>query len=232
MTNNYWSKRWTEFTILLMVLELTYINSKSIYYLIEGMLMVDSVFAVIGSMAYSTVTVKIMLETKSKFLKIAFPFFDTVLVFCGFNLMHAHDWYANPIRFYLSIFLAVFTGLITYSLGQINADEHSLNESRMKQDESKRIIEEQKRIIDDQKCIIDELTAKQIEQKRIVDESKKTVIESKRLANEFLQNHVLHLNWNNSKKKDANRNGHEAKISELAQKIKSGEPVTVDDYLK
>jgi hypothetical protein len=61
---------------------------------------------------------------KRNWLKLVFPLFDVALVFCGFNLQHYNDMFENPVRFYMSVFLSAFAGLITYSLGQINAEQH------------------------------------------------------------------------------------------------------------
>lgn len=119
--------------LFLMVLELSYINAKSLIYMSKGLIGldeifgivgVDSTFGLIGSLAFSCVTVLIMRLSNSNSLKVIFPIFDFFLVFCGYNLEFQHNLLDNPIRFMLSIFLAVFTGLITYSLGQINAEQH------------------------------------------------------------------------------------------------------------
>lgn len=209
--------------LFFMVLELTYINAKSLNYMVNGMSQTDGVFAIIGAIAFSMVTVLIMRMSKRNWLKVVFPFFDMALVMCGFNLMFATDLFANPIRFALSVFLAIFTGLITYSLGQINAEQHDGSSSN--QIETKRMVDEQKRIIEN-------LQLKQSEQKRIIEDLQLKLSESKCLANEFLPNHILFTNWNNSKKKAENCNGQEAKIREMAEQIKAGKKVTIDDYLK
>jgi hypothetical protein len=114
--------------LFLMVLELTYINTKSLSYLVEGAGTVDHAFAIIGALAFSIVTIVIMRKPGRNFLKFAFPLFDTGLVFCGFNLKYAENLLSNPIAFGLTIFMAVFTGLITYSLGRINYEEHTTNQ--------------------------------------------------------------------------------------------------------
>lgn len=237
--NKQFAKVWVGFTLVFIVLELTYINAKSLNYLSGGLSNIDGMFAIIGSIAFSMVTVLIMMLSKRQWLKIAFPVFDMALVFCGFNLQFADDIMANPIRFYLSIFLGVFTGIITYSLGQINAEQYSNDESKANQIESNRVIEEQKRIIDDlttkqieSNLIIDELQSNQIESKRIADDSKRMASESRRLASELLPNHILFLNWTNSKRKAENCNGQEAKIKLMAEQIKAGKSITLDEYLK
>jgi len=114
--------------LFLMVLELTYINTKSLSYLVDGAGSIDHLFAIIGAFAFSIVTIVIMRKPGKTFLKFAFPLFDTGLVFCGFNLKYAENLLSNPIAFGLTIFMAVFTGLITYSLGRINYEEHTTNQ--------------------------------------------------------------------------------------------------------
>lgn len=108
-------------TLILMVLELTYINAKSLLYIVAEMGLIDKTFAIIGALAFSMVTVLIMRTSRSKWMRIVFPVFDALLVFCGFNLKFANNLMDNPIAFYLTIFFAVFTGLIMYSLGLIGA---------------------------------------------------------------------------------------------------------------
>lgn len=106
-------------TLVLMIMELTYINAKSLLYLAAEMGIIDKIFAIIGALAFSMVTVLIMRTTKNNWMRIIFPLFDTLLVFCGFNLKFADNLLYNPIAFGLSIFLSIFTGLIMYSLGVI-----------------------------------------------------------------------------------------------------------------
>lgn len=108
-------------TLILMVLELTYINAKSLLYIVAEMGLIDKTFAIIGALAFSMVTVLIMRTSRSKWMRIVFPVFDSLLVFCGFNLKYANNLMDNHIAFYLTIFFAVFTGLIMYSLGVIGA---------------------------------------------------------------------------------------------------------------
>ena len=227
--NKSFAKIWVGFTLVFIVLELTFINAKSLNYLSGGFSVVDGVFAIIGSIAFSMVTVLVMMLSKRVWLKITFPFFDMALVFCGFNLQFADELLANPIRFYLSIFLAVFTGIITYSLGQINAEQYT-NDSKANQIESNLIIEEQKRIIED-------LQAKGIESKRIIDELKSNEIDLKgarndfeKIANSFLPGFIQWENFIGKKKKE--RNGYEASIEKMANHVKLGKLITVRDYLK
>lgn len=107
--------------LMLLVLELTYINAKSLLYLVSDSHIVDKTFAVIGSLAFSVVTVLVMRTSSTRWMRVVFPCFDALLVFCGFNLKYADNLLGNPVAFYLTIFLAVFTGLIMYSLGSIGS---------------------------------------------------------------------------------------------------------------
>lgn len=107
--------------LFFLVLELTYINAKSLLYLVSESGLIDRVFAVIGSLAFSVVTVLVMRTSSIKWMRVVFPCFDALLVFSGFNLKYADNLLGNPVAFYLTIFLAVFTGLIMYSLGSIGS---------------------------------------------------------------------------------------------------------------
>lgn len=127
MVDRFLSKTGVGFGLLFMVIQLTYINMLSLQYMFGwgDITTSEIIFGINGALAFSIVTVLIMRLSKKEWLKIAFPIFDIALVFCGFNLRHADDIFSNPVRFAMSIFLALFSGLITYSLGQINADQHS-----------------------------------------------------------------------------------------------------------
>lgn len=120
MNSNPIYKIGTAIALLFMVLELSYINAKSLLYIVDSFGTIDRIFAVIGSMAFSMVTILVMRRSSSRWMKVIFPVFDSFLVFCGFNLKFADNLTGNPIAFGLTIFMAVFTGLIMYSLGAIN----------------------------------------------------------------------------------------------------------------
>lgn len=109
--------------LTLLVLELTYINTKSLLYLVQGMTALDTLFGVVGGVAFSMVTVLVMRLSRRGWLKFVFPLFDVMLVLLGFNLRFADELLGNPVRFWLTVFIALFTGLITYSLGHINAEQ-------------------------------------------------------------------------------------------------------------
>lgn len=110
--------------LALMVAELTYVNAKSLLFMVDEFAFIDRTFSVIGSLAFSMVTVIVMRKSRERWPKLVFPVFDAALVFFGFNLKFADNLLANPVAFGLSIFFALFTGLITYSLGIINSREH------------------------------------------------------------------------------------------------------------
>jgi hypothetical protein len=106
-----------------MVLELSYINTKSLFYLVEDFDLVGRTFAVIGAVAFSMVTILVMRTSHQKWVKYVFPVFDIMLVFCGLNLRFANNLLANPVAFALTILIALFVGLITYSLGIIDINK-------------------------------------------------------------------------------------------------------------
>jgi len=186
-----------------------------------------------------------MRKTTQQWVKIVFPVFDTLLVFCGFNLHYADaiiNGSDNPVRFWLSVFMALFTGFITYCLGLINYNEHTKgneNETTLEVAESKRIVLKLELDNTELKRIMSELTVKQIETQRIADEWKRKAIdtttqltETKTIAGQFLKNHILYESWLGKKKSETNRNGHEAVLNQLAERIKQGETITIDEYNK
>lgn len=109
--------------LIFMIAELTYINAKSLVFITKAANNTDFIFSIIGSLAFSMVTVFVMINEASKgFMKVFFPLFDAILVFCGLNLKYADliiQGTDNPIRLLLTVFMALFAGLITYSLGSI-----------------------------------------------------------------------------------------------------------------
>jgi predicted Zn-ribbon and HTH transcriptional regulator len=109
------------FALIFLVMELTYINAKSLLFLVAEDGLIDKIFAVIGALAFSMVTVLVMRTSSSMWMRIIFPLFDALLVFSGFNLKFADNLTANPVAFGLTIFLASFTGLIMYGLGTIGS---------------------------------------------------------------------------------------------------------------
>jgi len=104
----------TNLALLGMIAELSYINSKSLLHLANNQGSIHQAFAIVGAITFSIVTIIIMQQNHLKWQKIAFPLFDAALVFLGFNL----DIHPN-MRIYLTVFMAIFAGLIMYSLGLI-----------------------------------------------------------------------------------------------------------------
>ncbi|MCT4588346.1 MAG: hypothetical protein N4A71_11025 [Carboxylicivirga sp.] len=104
----------TNLALLGMIAELSYINSKSLLHLAGNKETIHQVFAIVGAIAFSIVTIIIMQQSHLKWQKVAFPIFDAALVFLGFNLDLHPD-----LRIYMTIFMAIFAGLIMYSLGLI-----------------------------------------------------------------------------------------------------------------
>jgi len=118
--------------LLLMVAELTYINSKSLLYLVSQDSFLDKYFAIVGALAFSMVTVLVMRNSLVKWVKYVFPVFDTALVFCGLNIKEIGHIPYGEVAFWLTLFMAVFAGLITYSLGLINYKAHDMADAIIK----------------------------------------------------------------------------------------------------
>jgi len=220
-------------TLMLLVAELTYINAKSLLYLVAEFGVFDKIFAVIGTMAFSMVTVLVMRTTSSRWMRIVFPLFDSVLVFCGFNLKFAGNLLDNPIAFGLTVFMAIFTGFIMYGLGRITYEKQSGVDI-----ESKRIIDELTQKLNESNRINSETNEKLIESNRIIDDLKKKLAETtrinsetKHMAENFLRNHILYEAWMSKKKSEQNRNGYDAMIADMAERIKAGDKVALDEYL-
>lgn len=242
MIDKFLSRYGVGFALLFMVAELAYINTKSLQFMVgnEAVSDIDMVFGVVGALAFSTVTVLIMRLGKRRWLKNAFPVFDTLLMFLGFNLMYADRLLDNPVRFGLSVFLSLFTGLITYSLGQINADQHTESASERDQKRIDELIASKHQTemnLSESKRIIEKLTTNHEESKRIIEELTTNsndlnakLKESKLIVADILPNHILWENWTASKRK--NRNEYESALAGLAERVKSGKQVTIDDYLK
>lgn len=242
MVDRFLSKYGVGFALLFMVAELSYINTKSLQFMVrnEAVSSIDLAFGIVGALAFSTVTVLIMRLGKRRWLKNAFPVFDTLLMFLGFNLMYADRLLDNPVRFGLSVFLSLFTGLITYSLGQINADQHAESASDRDQKRIDELIASKHQVelkLSESERINSELISNQNESKRIIDEltasnndlnSKLT--ETKTIVSELLPNHILWENFLGQKRKD--KNGYENAVEILAKRVKSGAKITINDYNK
>jgi superoxide dismutase len=98
--------------------------------------------------------------------------------------------------------------------------------------ESNRIIEDLQAKQIESNRIIEELTAKQNDTIEKLNETKRILAETKATASGFLRNHILYESWLGKKKSESNRNGHESLMNQLAERVKQGETITVDEYLK
>jgi len=206
-------------TLVLLVMELSYINSKSLLYLVAESGIVDRIFAIIGALAFSLVTVLVMRTTDNRWMRIIFPVFDAMLVFGGFNVRFANNLLDNPVAFALTVFYALFVFVIMHGLGKIsyNMSGNVKNASAKRLNEAKRIIDEMKKELNDYKCTNEDL-------KRINDEMR-------HMAERFLQSHILYEAWISKKKTEQNRNGYDSIINRLAGHIRDGNTVTIDDYI-
>lgn len=237
------SKLGVGFSLLFVFCELTYVNTKSLLYLTGDAGMIDALFSVVGAMAFSSVTILVMRKSKKQWIKIVFPVFDSILMFCGLNLLFAHEitnGTDNPIRFYLSIFMAVFTGLITYSLGLINHADHASDKTEMQQhtEEVERIKTESKRIVDELEgkirymCeVSNESNSKVGELTSLLEAEQAKRKRYEKAAREFMANHVCFIAWGAKKKNESNRTPDETKAIALAEKFKAGESVKLEEVL-
>lgn len=132
MIDKFLQKQGVGIALFFIVIELAYVNTLSLEYMFDNEWIFDVIFGIIGAIGFSIVTVLVMRLSRKEWLKHIFPIFDAVLMFCGFNLKHWDDLFDNPVRFAMSIFLSAFSGLITYSLGQINAEQHTETNSESK----------------------------------------------------------------------------------------------------
>jgi uncharacterized coiled-coil protein SlyX len=177
MIDKFLQKQGVGIALFFIVIELAYVNTLSLEYMFDNEWIYDVIFGIIGAIGFSIVTVLVMRLSRKEWLKHIFPVFDAVLMFCGFNLKHWDDLFDNPVRFAMSIFLSAFSGLITYSLGQINAEQH--NDSNDTIVSLRSNVAEQKQFIDKQQTIINDLTEKNKDIQRNLNESLKLVEEYK-----------------------------------------------------
>jgi hypothetical protein len=124
------------------VLELTYLNNRSLKYLVEDYNLIGKVFSIIGASVFAMMTILIMRSSNKKWMKVVFPIFDMMLVLFGFNLRFADNLLGNPVAFGLTIFISIFTGLITFSLGTINvSDKETDSERKTSTDNKNRMLQ-------------------------------------------------------------------------------------------
>ena len=108
--------------MVLIVMYMAYLNFRSLNFLTEDYDPIGKKFAAIGALLFAMFTILVMRCNSQKWIKIVFPVFDMLFVMAGFNLRFADNLFGNPVAFGLTIFISVFTGLITYSLGSINVN--------------------------------------------------------------------------------------------------------------
>lgn len=216
---------------------LVYVNAKSLYFLIGSDGYFNLYFAIIGSLAYSSTTIAVMRRKGHRKMKVALPVFDSFLVLFGYNLnlfeeLATGDF--NPMRFGLSLFFALFTGFITYGLGMLNFEERTtegeigdteriVSELERNNGELNRLLEETKHKLDETECFFAESTHINSE------------LEAKRkdlhlIAEAFLINHIRYEAWLGKKKRVTN--GHGTSMNRLAERLKQGQHVTIQDYFK
>lgn len=223
---------------------LVYINAKSLYFLIGSEGYFNLYFAIIGSMAYSSTTIAVMRRKGHRKMKIALPLFDSCLVLFGYNL-NLFEEIANGdfnlMRFGLSLFFAMFTGFITYGLGMLNFEERT---TAAEIGETDRYTSELERVNEDLEQINSNLSAKLDETERKLRETERFYAESTHINSElsakqketltfaegFLVNHVLFEAWRTSKKSQSNRNGYDTAIGMLANQVKQGKKVSLQDW--
>jgi hypothetical protein len=230
--------------LLLMFFELTYVNSKSLLFLVSAESPVDNFFSIVGAMGFSVVTILVMRKSSDRWVKLTFPVFDALLVFCGYNLQFAQDIQSgtdNEVRFWLSVFMSVFTGIITYSLGLINYTDHvsDVNDSKRYAEEVERIKAETSRIIDEiqeQKsyldAAVDDSNSKVDELTSLLEAEQTKRNRYEKAAREFMVNHVCFIAWGARKKNESNRTPAETRAIQLAQRLKAGETIELNDVLE
>lgn len=194
------------------LLELVYINAKSLYFLDGSDGFLSITFAIIGSLAYSSTTIAVMRRPGHRYMKIILPLFDTVLVFCGYNInlfSDVSEVYTNPMHILLSIFIAAFTGVITYGLGMLNFEERTTASEQSKT-----------------------YPLPTVESNRNNEATIMLLNEAIFVAEEILPGHAKFESWNSKKKDASNRTEYETAMNEIANKIKQGEKPKLIDYLK
>ncbi len=226
-------------SLFFMLQYLVFVNTKSLYYLNGGEGIMSLYFSIIGAMAYSTTTIVVMRRPGHKVFKVMLPLFDMVLVFCGYNMQLFNDAVevdSNPMRVTLSVFIALFTGIITFGLGMLNFEERSAiaegsdtdriaTDLLAKQDESTRINAELQTRLDESNRINAELN-------RNAEETSKKLNDTIALAEFLLPNHIGYESWKAKKKSVSNCNDYETTMIQLADKLKQGGKVSLPKFLE
>lgn len=206
--------------LLLMFAELTYVNSKSLIFLAAEKSLIDVFFSIIGAMAFSVVTILVMRKSRDRWVKLTFPVFDALLVFCGYNLLFASDIESgtdNQVRFWMSVFMSIFTGLITFSLGLINYNDHAGNASES--------TAELVRISTEHNQIVFELNAK-------LEEERSKRAQTETLAAALIPNHLRYVAWQSKKKNESNRTTDETKAIQFVTRLNAGETIALREVVE
>ncbi|WP_162150083.1 hypothetical protein, partial [Saccharicrinis fermentans] len=204
--------------LLFLIIELSYINAKSLIYLNNATEALDQAFAVIGSIAFSVVTILVMMNSVVKWPKYLFPVFDTGLMFLGLNLTHYDTLLDNPIRLALTFFMASFTGIITFSLGLIEFKSFK-SDSKVKETELKERLNSLGLRYDSVKSELKSLksvnsdTMEQLQNSKREIKSLKSQLESKQTDIEKMMDVYLKAEVSRIKKKsEANRTEEEKQL--------------------
>lgn len=111
-------------TLFLVIAYLAWTNYKSLIFLTNSSQLEELLFCGVGALAFSMVTVMVMRNTRAKIALFTFPLFDVAFVFFGSNIHHAQMLADEPVRFWLSVVVALFTGVTIFSLSLIKAGDH------------------------------------------------------------------------------------------------------------
>lgn len=114
-------------SLFFVMLELIGINAYSLHYVLDSQH--QSAFnyipAILGAVAYSITTIVVMQQPNHERLKVILPILDGFLVFLALNLMFIEQYKLGEVNYVavtLSLLFAIFTAVITLSLGQINSE--------------------------------------------------------------------------------------------------------------
>ncbi len=123
------------FALFFVMLELIGINAYSIRYVLNAQheTWFNWIPATIGAFAYSITTIVVMQQKGHAKLKTTLPVLDALLVMLGMNILIFEQYASDTINYValiLSVLFAVFTAVITYSLGQINNEKSDLTVSK------------------------------------------------------------------------------------------------------
>lgn len=114
-------------TLFLVIAYLAWTNYKSLVFLTNSVQLEELLFCGVGALAFSMVTVMVMRNTRAKIALFTFPLFDVAFVFFGSNIHHAQLLADEPVRFWLSVVVALFTGVTIFSLSMINTKENVID---------------------------------------------------------------------------------------------------------